>query len=386
MTGNSGRIVGVDAVRGLAIVLMVFSHGLNWFHVDGSHTVFSIGRMSLGDVAAPLFFVIAGVSLSLSFDARRRSGISNNRLLAQYRNRFRQLFVLGIPISFAWGVLQAQAITLGLFVMLVLHVFEREGPVHTDTTASAGRRRWGEVWPAIFALIALIGHALVVGSELRSPVLGLLFHGQFPMLAIMSFVAFGFAWGRRLHDRRWSRSFYAVGAVFAGTSWIVARATGPDGVLEPLARTDMPVPYVLAGVAVSLLLLAVLQSRLLRNAGTVQLLGTIGRHGLFLYLAHYGLILAQVIVFGWWHSLDTGAAVAASLLLVVMTIVIGVGYRVDARSIYSLMDGVGRWWSGNEAIGNSVGGGDGSPGRRTSSVGATHATVPLHTGVPPNRW
>lgn len=347
MSTASRRIDGVDAVRGLAIVLMVFSHGLNWFHIDGSHAVISIGRLSLGDAAAPLFFVIAGVALSLSFAARRRRGMSAGVLADQYRRRFRQLFVLGIPISFAWGVLQAQAITLGTIVFLLLYVFERDTAASESVNVFAGSRgivgRW---WPFALALGALVIHAFIASANIGSSLLEMLFQGAFPLFAIMAFVSFGFGVGRWLQASNWRRRFYVVGALFIAAGWIAAGGAGA----KALVRVHMPLPYIFGGIGAALWLLAFMDAPAVRPSRPLRLFADIGRHGLFLYLAHYGLILIQVLAFGWWHTLDTPGAVAASLLLVGMTAFIGLHYRIDARVIYGRMDAVARWWSGAEPI------------------------------------
>lgn len=58
LTGPAGRLVGLDALRGLAVLLMVADHvsryvpGGWWFSVTG------------GRVAVPLFFVVAGALVS----------------------------------------------------------------------------------------------------------------------------------------------------------------------------------------------------------------------------------------------------------------------------------------------------------------------------------
>lgn len=342
MDRGGGRIYSIDAVRGLAIVLMVFSHGLNWFHVEGSHAIFSLGALSLGDAATPLFFVIAGVALALSLTARRRTGASEDETWRGYAKRFRQLFILGIPISFAWGVLQAQAVTLGLLVLAGLYVFERRPTV--------GPAPWAFIGAAVAAAI----HGFVVRLDIASPVLHLLLQGQFPAFAIMALVAFGFGAGTMLRSGTpWRLRFFLTGIAFAGVGFVLARlpataADAPGGGM--FIRADMPLPYVCFGLASTLLLTATLDLPFLRGRTATRLLARIGRHGLFLYLAHYGLILLQAGLFGWWHALETAAAVAASLLLVFMTGFIGLRYEIDARTIYGRMDAVARWWSARDDV------------------------------------
>lgn len=345
MAKGSRRIDSVDAVRGLAILLMVFSHGLNWFHVDGSHAVLSLGALSLGDAATPLFFVIAGVSLALSLTARRRTGAPVGQIRGRYGHRFRQLFVLGIPISFAWGVLQSQAVTLGLLVLLSLYVFERQPSLRPAP------------WAFAAAGVAAGLHAVTSRLDLASPILRLLLQGQFPLFAIMALVASGFGAGSLLRGGMpWRRRFFTTGAAFAGLALLLSRGPGFDeaGVAASggglLVRAHMPLPYVFLGLAATLLLTATFDLPSLRGRGPVHLLGRIGRHGLFLYLAHYGLILLQVALFGWWHTLDTAAATAAAMLLVLMTVFIGLHWQIDARVIYGRMDAFARWWSGRDPL------------------------------------
>ncbi|NLC52192.1 MAG: DUF1624 domain-containing protein, partial [Firmicutes bacterium] len=110
---NNERVVGIDAARGLAILLMVFSHGLHWVYTGTSHDLILLfGTLSVGDLAAPIFFTVAGLSLYLSVTSKLRKGVEPLTLVNRYRHRFAQIFFVGVCLSLYWGVLQAQAIAL----------------------------------------------------------------------------------------------------------------------------------------------------------------------------------------------------------------------------------------------------------------------------------
>lgn len=120
-TETKKRIVSIDVVRGIAIITMVFSHGLHWFYTGRSNNVISLFDVnSLGDMATPFFYTISGAALYLSILSRLKAGKDFRPLFAFYSKRFCQLFLIGVMLSKAWGVLQAQAVSLFLVAVAFL--------------------------------------------------------------------------------------------------------------------------------------------------------------------------------------------------------------------------------------------------------------------------
>src|SRR5690554_5960295 len=114
-TGKRERIVPIDAVRGIAIIMMVFSHGLHWFYTGRSHDIISLFAVnSIGDMATPFFYTISGAALYLSIVSRLGPKPGAGTLIAVYAKKFSQLFLIGAALSKSWGVLQAQAVSLFL--------------------------------------------------------------------------------------------------------------------------------------------------------------------------------------------------------------------------------------------------------------------------------
>ncbi|MBS4022686.1 MAG: hypothetical protein KGZ79_09755 [Dethiobacter sp.] len=69
---KSSRFQEIDALRGAAVLLMVFNHGLEWMYSGTAHDVIRIfGSLSLGDIATPMFygasftFLLLGIGICL---------------------------------------------------------------------------------------------------------------------------------------------------------------------------------------------------------------------------------------------------------------------------------------------------------------------------------
>jgi uncharacterized membrane protein len=107
------RFSEIDALRGLAVLLMVFNHGLNWAYPGTAYNIVSLfGTLSLGDLATPMFYLAAGFSLYFALAGRLRKDPRRHELRRRYAIRLGKLFTIGLCLSAGWGVLQAQAVTL----------------------------------------------------------------------------------------------------------------------------------------------------------------------------------------------------------------------------------------------------------------------------------
>lgn len=338
-SGPSGRIEAVDAVRGLAVFMMVFSHGLHWLYVGTSHDVFSWAGLSVGDLAAPVFFVVAGVALRFSLRSRLQApGAGPDHVWRTHRRRFRQLFILGVPISVLWGVLQAQALALTVVAWAAL----RPAPcARTVDAPRAAREEHAYTLKTtrgfVLSAAALAGHVAV--SRLWPgaadwPLAGGLVHGAFPAGAVLALVAFGFGFGGLMREHRLTRQG-AAGGLAAGGAALAAVWAGGD-----MQRAGMPPAYLLLGAALTMTALSVFHARPVRRTAPVRFLARIGRRALFLFLAHYIVLVVLAFGFGWWNGLPKPAAVAAAAGVTAVTGVLGARFALDARAIYGALD---RW-------------------------------------------
>lgn len=323
---GGGRIESIDAVRGLALIGMVFSHGLHWFHTGTSHDVFSLGGLSVGDLATPAFYILAGISLRLSIQSRLRREGDLNAVWAGFRRRFTQLFLIGIPLASGWGVLQAQAVALLALTFLAVRIVPR----HT---------RWAHPdWPFVLSIVLLLSH-VAVQSVADAPLMTKLFSEQFPLLAIVTLGAFGYGWGRFASTKNWGSASIALGGLLSLGALVLF--IGGD---VP-ARIGMTPGYLLAGSALTMLLLGFGHNRRVANRSVTRLLGRIGRRALYLFFAHYGLLVVLSFGFGWWERFDVGPALLAASFLVLITVFVGLRYAVPARDVYAFLDGLEERWA-----------------------------------------
>ncbi|HRW03500.1 MAG TPA: heparan-alpha-glucosaminide N-acetyltransferase [Caldilineaceae bacterium] len=103
MNHTNTRLWEVDALRGVAIVMMVIYHllyDLNYFRV--TDTIFTnLFWFYFQRVTAGTFLVLVGVSLTLSVDAWRRRGQSERTIYGVLFRRGRRIFGWGLVITAA---------------------------------------------------------------------------------------------------------------------------------------------------------------------------------------------------------------------------------------------------------------------------------------------
>ena len=93
-----GRIVSVDALRGLTILLMIFVNDLgpgapSWMHhIQPSNA----DGMTLADIVFPAFLFIVGVSIPLALERRQQSGTCRWALLRHILTRTLGLLFMGL--------------------------------------------------------------------------------------------------------------------------------------------------------------------------------------------------------------------------------------------------------------------------------------------------
>ena len=299
---KEGRIISIDAVRGLAILMMLFSHGLHWFFSGTSHDIATIFQTnSIGDMATPLFYTISGVALYLSATSKKKSQIRAMKLHGLYAQKFAQLFLIGFILSKTWGVLQAQAVSLFAVVSLFLLLRSR---FTFKTTVSL---------VPLAGVVSLVGHSFVASGLSPDHLLAQFFRGDFPVLAIMGINAFGFYLGYHLRNR-------GVGAWT--TMWGMILISG--GLLlhhvQPIERIDMSFSFIAFGMGTLLLLLFTFELPFCRMSRALSLLIAAGKDALFVFVAHYLVFFVPLYVLGLISSFDQLPALALSVILTVTMI------------------------------------------------------------------
>ncbi len=314
------RLTGIDASRGLAVLLMVFSHGLHWLYTGTAHDLFKLfGSLSLGDIATPVFFTLAGLSLYLSASAQLRKGSRPSELFARYRKRFGQLFFIGVCLTLSWGVLQVQALVLIAVISVFVFCLSRYG---------AERSRL-----IIFfaALICLAVHQLVVVSFDYAPYL-VLIRGQFPYFAVVGMAGIGFFSSVLLKYR--FRNLYFV---FSGVLLIaVSQLLHHLGVV--LYRFDASVSFIILGLGISFVCIGFLNSIFVRDFIITRYLAYVGRDALFLFVFHYAALFLPVYLLGFYNKLGPLPALLTSSSFIIIIMITAKRRLQSSFSVYQLTD------------------------------------------------
>lgn len=131
LPASSGRLVSLDAFRGLTMALMVMVNnagsGAMYYQFRHSHW----NGWTIADTIFPSFIWIVGVAITIALSKRIAAGVRNSRLIAQAARRAGILFVFGLIVYAApafdlstqriLGVLQRIAICYFLAVLIYLN-------------------------------------------------------------------------------------------------------------------------------------------------------------------------------------------------------------------------------------------------------------------------
>ncbi len=125
----ANRIPGIDAFRGLAIILMVFFTVTLKLSSDLppllKHNV--RGQCYIGDIVLPMFLFASGMSLAYYLRKRENEGKKNN--LKSVAGRFGKLALVGVSLSFfsAYGFLNMDEVMLCALLFLACLVLSKTG-------------------------------------------------------------------------------------------------------------------------------------------------------------------------------------------------------------------------------------------------------------------
>jgi uncharacterized membrane protein len=314
------RLIGIDASRGLAILFMVFSHGLHWLYTGTSHDlVLLFDSLSLGDLATPVFFTLAGLSLYLSTAAQLRKGLRPSELFIRYRKRFSQLFFVGVCLSITWGVLQVQALVLITVISVFLFCLPRYGPERSRLII------------LYTALAYLAVHQLVAISFNYAPYL-FLFRGQFPYFAVVGMSGIGF-FSSVLLKYRFRNLYYIFSGVLLIAVSQLLRYLGIE-----LHRFDAPAPFILLGLGITFICTGFLNSIYLRDSIIVRYLAYVGRDALFLFVFHYVALFLPVYLLGFHNKLGPLPALLTSASFIIIVMSTAKRRLRSSFSVYQLTD------------------------------------------------
>jgi uncharacterized membrane protein len=350
---TSTRLLGLDALRGIAVFLMIEQHLGVWLWRGlgpGESMLRDYPGLlifnALGGGAAPAFVTLAGIGSSLLVNARTARGQNPDRTLA-----LRGIVVLGFgyllsyrtPSWFSWqtwfvlhlmglGMLltpllrrlpTSALLGLGLavlgatgFVQAALDV-----PLDLDNDYMSGRSRHSpQSWTALRIMVA---------------------EGQFPIFPWFAFYLAGLACGRWIANGTLERIWMLAGGLAACASvGLLLRLTHPVAASVAGRSSALRIPFFPASpTLVSLLLVVVLlgiwammaweRRWPLREANPIV---TLGRASLTLLILHVWLFREATRPIGVWQALEIWPAFAVLVgFLVVATVGARLWQRVDYR-------------------------------------------------------
>ncbi|MEW5921475.1 MAG: heparan-alpha-glucosaminide N-acetyltransferase domain-containing protein [Bacillota bacterium] len=310
----------VDALRGLAVLLMVFSHALRWaYGGDPAALIRLCGNITPGDLATPAFYLAAGLSLHFSLQRGLQKNPDPLDLRKRFTARLGKLFFIGVCMSLTWGVLQAQAITLLVLVWLTLSV-----PRLQDFQALRS------LFPGIITLLICV-HLLLSGLPL-SPFWDRLLADQFPLFAILAINATGFYLASYLNLRTFTVAMIGLGLGLSAAALLL----GEWGVA--IQRNGASFSFLILGIGLSMLLLGIFRFGFMQRTIIFCCLMQMGRDALFLFVFHYAAFFLPLYLLGFTGKLSApGALIFAGIMVLTVTLVARLR-RGSSFMIYDLVD------------------------------------------------
>lgn len=316
---RNGRFAEIDALRGLAVLLMVFNHGLQWAYTETAYDIVRLfNSVSLGDIATPMFYLAAGLSLYFALQNHLHKNSDPSGLRKRYTIRLSKLLFIGICMSLGWGVLQAQATTLLVLAWLALYLHQHKGPHALHSLLP------------YFILFVLSVHLLISYSP--SPSLENIFSGQFPLFAILTINATGFYLAPRLRLRSFSVRYIMLGIGLIGSALFLSGR----GFL--IIRYGASFPFLLLGIGLSILILGLFRFNLIQKMTVFHYLTRIGRDSLFLYIFHYVVFFLPFYFSGLIGQMSATGAILFSGTMTILIIITGQLRQYSSFTVYGFLD------------------------------------------------
>lgn len=294
--GAGPRLVGLDRLRGAALLLMLVHHLSGWYGDDGRAVVPGWDGFAVTDVAAAAFTVALGASVPLLLASRARRGLGGWRLAGTVLRRYGLLIPIGVALRAAMGfdlgsigVLE----TLGVCA-LITAVLVRLAPRSLP----------------VVALVTLLAAPAVerAGDGVEPWLAEALLTGTFPLVAYLGFALVGASTAPLLGHARERTAALAASVIGVGwTSGLVVLGDAPD-------RYPGDVSYLVPGLTGTALLYLAVTSPRLDDAGRVGgIIRRAGAHTFGIFIGHYGVYLALRETVG-LHGLSNTAALALAVV------------------------------------------------------------------------
>lgn len=101
------HLQSLDTLRGIAVFLMLFFHFLAWLMQEQARgNFYNLVSLLANYLAPPIFFIIVGVSLSLSLEAKRKDSLEESAIRKYIFERYGALILIGLLVNvIVWGSL-----------------------------------------------------------------------------------------------------------------------------------------------------------------------------------------------------------------------------------------------------------------------------------------
>lgn len=274
------RALVVDALRGVAIVLMLLQHAPLYLLAGFEGSVFYGLGFLVSRLSAPLFFLLAGFSVVLS---------GSRRIAVQGKPAFMRHVVWRCLTLFAMGFLVNVFTSKELLFLNVLHVIALM-VFFASLLYVSGSRRAYVITLALSLAYCLIGPAVVSDVAVDSPisfVVWLMASGEYPLGPWFVYALVGLG----------------VGLFFSGfhVKWICLFYSGwllvvlgmlfvPVGYRNSLLANTPPIFFISMGFIMVVYFLLEFMRGWIITAGVVEFLAVYGRHSLALYVGHQFLL------------------------------------------------------------------------------------------------
>lgn len=303
-----GRTRSIDSLRGLAVFLMLAYHFLVWLMVPAARGAFYRVVQVLATFFAPsLFFIITGLTLTLSVVHRQAEGDSNWAIGQHVVQRYGGLMLIGFTLNvvlwgprslWIWDVLEV----IGLCNVLAFLVMLAQSELVLFAVALAGA--------GSYYLVRMIEI-----PALLDPVLHNALRGPFAVGPFLFFTLMGVLFGRRLVDMVRSGRTVRVCPVCVqggGALLVLSLLMKISGL--SITRYPISLSYLVFASGVALLLLSAFfwwQDVKGKRAILLAPMMVYGRYALAIYIGHY-LVYRLGSVLGLLGGLQLASAVLVS--------------------------------------------------------------------------
>lgn len=296
------RLDALDRLRGCALVAMLLHHIIGWLTGDDARGLLpGWPGFVVTDVAAPAFFVAAGMSAALFVASRRRHDVPRHQVAGTVLRRYGLLVPMGVALRWAMGW---EALGFGVLEALGLTVL-----VGLALAAVVPR----QLWPVAAAATLVAG--MIAEQQLLERDDWLSFEvvaGKFPLITYVGFVLVGIAavGSGRSRDPDWG--VRAAVVALGGVGVLLALGMEPD-------RYPGDLRFVVPGLAGTAVAYALSQREWPALLAPLdEVVRQAAAHTLGIFLAHYAIFetldrLGAIGSVG--HPVAVPLAVAASVVL-----------------------------------------------------------------------